>query len=818
MRCHLAFALVVTVLLPLSLRAQVPALATAPALQEVHSEPFRTLATGETLGEWNIVALSATRHLFDGRPTEEPCGYTQQITVERPHPAAGLAGLPATAMDRRLGHVAVGCIKEGTQLVAGTLRLMVEPMGAATDASSAPASQPADESAAASQPDTPVAATATATHAPDADAPFEPADPATVTRMPEPINPVTRLNALALGEGGALVEGRVNLEVEVRKDGSTRQVRVLQGLHPTVDQMTVAAVQPMTWKPAEVQGVPVDVVVTHSVEWLQETPAPAAVTSDEPAFYKGELSALGNVQLVNARSSVGLALGVADIDKKLYAVVRPDFNLHLGPFALGLGVPLRFEAFDHGAINLFKPDTYDDGFANVGRFRSQDWDQALRYPYTDLLTPLRYLTWGRKEDNLFVDVNRVRALTIGHGQLVRRYAPNVDIEDSNLFAELDAYGDIGGVELIGGPLPIPRMLGALVFVKPLGLFLDGTLPKSWSIGASYVTDLNAPTALTTVTDSSSGRVRFPVDEGRFMYADRNAMIGQRVQGLGVDTELKVLKISNVDLKLYLDYSHLLLPEIASANIAASGGGGLTFGSLWRLNFGARPVRDLDDEEEAVRLGKAKREMKAAHAMRLRLELRAFDPHFLPSYFNTQYEVDRFQFASVSVAENERATLPTKLAYLAMQNGQPWRGGFYLEASYALVDALAVTAVYEDAWKLGDNWASVPAARNLILHAETQGLGFLQLFATYHYRNFQLDEWGKVLQFSTDNEALYLGGRLQILILAFNLGVQRAFRLDYLDDDAGTVQLKPGGDFYPATSVGQQAQWNLFFDVEIGWQF
>ena len=66
--------------------------------------------------------------------------------------------------------------------------------------------------------------------------------------------------------------------------------------------------------------------------------------------------------------------------------------------------------------------------------------------------------------------------------------------------------------------------------------------------------------------------------------------------------------------------------------------------------------------------------------------------------------------------------------------------------------------------------------------------------------------------------LYLGGRLQILILAFNLGVQRAFRLDYLDDDAGTVQLQPGGPFYPATSVGQQAQWNLFFDVEIGWQF
>lgn len=52
----------------------------------------------------------------------------------------------------------------------------------------------------------------------------------------------------------------------------------------------------------------------------------------------------------------------------------------------------------------------------------------------DFLRPLRYISWGRKEDKLYVDVNRVHSVTLGHGQLVRRYTPNIDIDEDNLFA------------------------------------------------------------------------------------------------------------------------------------------------------------------------------------------------------------------------------------------------------------------------------------------------------------------------------------------------------------------------------------------------
>ena len=41
-----------------------------------------------------------------------------------------------------------------------------------------------------------------------------------------------------------------------------------------------------------------------------------------------------------------------------------------------------------------------------------------------------------KEDNFYLDLNRNKSKTIGHGQLMRRYSPNVDIDEDNLLQPL----------------------------------------------------------------------------------------------------------------------------------------------------------------------------------------------------------------------------------------------------------------------------------------------------------------------------------------------------------------------------------------------
>lgn len=548
----------------------------------------------------------------------------------------------------------------------------------------------------------------------------------------------------------------------------------------------------------------------------REGPSDPAAEAELP-FLKGELTRFGDVQLLNRRTSFGVALGAAGIDNVYYAVVRPDVNLHFGKFALGLGAPLRFEVLDMNELNAIDPSTYDLVFSEAGRFRTEDWDQI-----EDFLRPLRYLTWGKKEDRLYADLNRVHALTLGHGQLIRRYSPTVDIDEDNLFAQLDGYADFGGVELMAGPFPVPRVAGALAFVKPLGLFLDDVYSRSLSVGVSYVTDLNAPTSLVTAPNLADGRLQLPVDDaGEFLYPHKGALTGDMVHGVGVDAEIKAVKWEFVDLKVYGDYSHLFLPGVPATGVEPFSDGGFALGTLLRMSFGSVPVRDLDDEDEATRAGLKPREMRAEHAVRVRVEGRTFGPQYLPSYFDTLYEADKWQFGFGDTPLGQRAGLPTKIAYLASQANQPWRVGAYLEASYAWVDWLGVTVMYEDAIAL--DGGAVPAARNFALHGETgKALGFLQLFATYHYRHFS--DFSKLFQLATDNEVLYLGGRLQVLpILFVNLGVQRAFRTGFLDDDLpGQKRPLPGAPqsatAYRYTSVGLQNSWAGTLDVELGWQF
>jgi hypothetical protein len=535
-------------------------------------------------------------------------------------------------------------------------------------------------------------------------------------------------------------------------------------------------------------------------------------------FQKGELSRMGDVQLVNVRSSFGLGLGATAIDTTAFAVLRPDLNMRFSTFQLGLGAPLRFELFSWGNVDLFG-NPVNGVFGNFGKFRMQDWDQI-----EDFLRPIRYVTYGKKEENLYISLNRVNASTIGHGQLVRRYSPNIDIDEDNSFANFDAYGDWGGVELMAGPFPVPRLVGGLAFIKPFGILQDivpvtdeGSWARmaldSWSIGFSYVTDLNSPTGLEGRTLQSDGRRQLKVDAAnQFVWANRRNPVGDVVQGMGIDTEIKLLRLDNVDLKTYADVSALFFPGDSSSAEAFKpfSGAGAAVGSLIRVSLGQKPIRPIEEEEEEVRLGKKPRPMKPAHAFRLRLEGRSFTASYLPSYWNMLYEVDRLQFG----ADPNRATLPTKIGFLASKQGDPLRVGYYVEASYAWVDALALTAMLEDAYPLGSD--TTLRAKNFALHAETAGLGWFQLFATYHYRNFEAGEFNKLFSLATDNEVLFAGVRLQVLPIMFlNVAAQRAFRLGFSDDDAP-------GDFdkngYRYTSTGLKNASNIGADIELGWQF
>ncbi len=206
-------------------------------------------------------------------------------------------------------------------------------------------------------------------------------------------------------------------------------------------------------------------------------------------FVKGELSTyLGSDRLSVKRNRIGVSAGVDFFKDTYYLLVEPQVDLRFfdAKLGIGLGVPLRIEIFNFN-------DEGDSviGFSHAGRIRKEDWDS-----YHDYGRLLKYINFGKKEDNLYVNIGQRYATSLGHGEIMRRYAPNIDVDYPRVSAEVDAYNDYAGFEAFTNDVLEWNVLAALAFVKPLSFFHpDNLLAKTLSIGVTAAVDRNAPVAL-----------------------------------------------------------------------------------------------------------------------------------------------------------------------------------------------------------------------------------------------------------------------------------------------------------------------------------
>ncbi len=470
-------------------------------------------------------------------------------------------------------------------------------------------------------------------------------------------------------------------------------------------------------------------------------PVPGVAAQSYPGFVKGELSQfLGADRVVTRNNRVGISLGLDRIGDTFYGLVEPQLDLRFldNRLALGLGVPLRLELVTLGGSSFIQ-------LGNAGRIRREDYDQPGEYARI-----LKYLTFGTKEDSVYVNVGQRYASSIGHGTLVRRYAPNIDVNRARVSAQVDAYNDYAGVELLTNDVVDWNLLAGLAFVKPLSFMSSDPLARSVSVGLSVASDRTAP--LTLTTDPVTG-VR-QVDGSGHLDASRRA-----ATLVGLDAEVKVLKTKHADIKPYVDYSLL-----------AGGDGGLTVGVLGRFNVGEKTV----------------------HAFRLVAEGRALGARYLPSYFDTFYEVERYM---------ARQVLPSRWAASnEYQTKQEWvlsgvlgnRLGYYVEASYGVRRNVGVTVALE-----GTNTSP---QKNLVAHLEVPALDWLQFFGSYYKRGFS--NFSEVTQ--VDSKSIFFAGaRLRALpVLFINARAFKSFQsnseLQRYDNTYGfALDLELGWEFKPS---------------------
>lgn len=488
-------------------------------------------------------------------------------------------------------------------------------------------------------------------------------------------------------------------------------------------------------------------------------------------FVKGELTNLGSSKLVVNDSRFGIRLGYAHLDSSSYLAISPEIDLRFeNGFAIGLGVPLNVRAYAGGF--------YDGQGIHL---RPHDYDKP-----SDFARILRFLTFGKKEDQFYLNISQLFAASIGHGAIVRRYSGNTDQNITRVGAQLDAYGRFGGFEAFVGDVIQPtHFLSGIAFVKPLG-FLGGSVADTFaqtSIGVSTAMDLEAPYTL----KRDAGGYPETTSDGEPVVSET-----RRAQLIGVDVETKILKTEGADLKPFVDYSRMLgITSPGGVGAKADGGGGLTLGMLGRFNTG---------------------EVKL-HAFRVIAEGRYFDGNYLPGYFDTFYEVQKYQFITGRADVGYQPKLRTVL-----DRDPARRLGYYAEVEYQYNGGLAILAAFEDSTAVGTAATPAPCpnsaqvcigaggatpaglgSRNLTLHIEYPAYSWLQFFGSFYRRSFD----GAPISTDHplgDNTLIYAAMRLHILpILFLNARIYRTWQVDPV---LGEMRNVMGGDV----------------DLELGYEF
>jgi len=465
-------------------------------------------------------------------------------------------------------------------------------------------------------------------------------------------------------------------------------------------------------------------------------------------FYKGELGSPGAPRLEPTHNAFFVGVGYYNTGGwygQHYARVTPELSLFLHPMK-DQELVLRLQA----PVNMMIYDFQNKTSANHGRYelRKADWNTA-----SDYLKVFKQVTLGRKEDHLFVNIGITHGVSIGHGAVMRRYDANPDLDRTRLGLQLDAYNDYAGFESFLADIAFQtQVMGGLVFVKPLSLFSDDVTAKSFSLGAHYTTDLEAPKSL--------------VKQGAFIPTDSSGYPQHLSTQLGIygfDIEVKPVHLGTwLDLKVYGDYSKI-----------ANAGGGMTGGLLMRSSFGSG---------------------KLVSAARVRLEARYYDNNYVPQYFDGLYEIEKFRMVHLpgnitNTPIAPAANLPTKYEAVVNAPSGGRHTSVYGEATYAIVNRLVLGAGLERVTDLG--------TYNLLVHLEVPAIEILRLYLSYQKLGFgsmgdALPKWqGKAWEALEPSVVLTAQARLMILPFLFLNGIARQMyewnqgvgvyesRLDYL---------------------------------------
>ena len=306
-----------------------------------------------------------------------------------------------------------------------------------------------------------------------------------------------------------------------------------------------------------------------------------------------------------------------------------EFSNRLG---FGVGLPVRF---------ILKNGSGADEIEKTGGiFPKEDWDDAR-----DWVAILNYFHYGNSGDMFYFYFGEQRNRYVGNGSIVGAYFGDLRLYHPQRGVNLEVNTDYAGIDFFMDDVTPPNVVGGRVYLKPLSFLNKESYANNLEIGASYFADVFAPDKITSKTASSG-------EEERELFKS-NAQI------FGFDIDFRLLALKYYQLTFYTDINHIV-----------DAGTGLHFGLKHKLMMpGSKDIQILS-----------------------KWEVRAMESNYIPSYFNTFYDIEREYYKGQSA--NEPVTNTTKLQHILDLSGGNWTAGYYFDLVFDLTGIFSVGGSFE----------------------------------------------------------------------------------------------------------------------------
>ncbi len=241
-----------------------------------------------------------------------------------------------------------------------------------------------------------------------------------------------------------------------------------------------------------------------------------------------------------------------------------------------------------------------------GNLRKEDFTN-----FSDYLNIIRYIRYGMKNDPVYIKVGALDYYTLGYGNIMLNYnnSPSFDARTIGLITDID-LGEFGFESIYSNFLEA-GVIGVRGYVRPFKLSSAGSIPiiGNLTVGGTYAIDFNKYAGIVFNQPQSASDF---VNNGS-------------INIVGVDLGLPLLSTRIFGLQLYADETKI-------------------------INFGSGSAVGIKADFDALGIINASAQF----------ERRFNKSQYIPGYFNTLYEVERYQY---DTASGIYSSMATKLANL-----------------------------------------------------------------------------------------------------------------------------------------------------------